>query len=155
MFHQTRIAAAAFTLLGAALFDFMLVRAPVTHAASNTYYVDCSATSNGDGSSGSPWNALAAITNTIFSSGDSILLKRSTSCSGAVWPKGSGTSRAPITLSAYGTGARPIISAGSSQYAIKLFNQEYWKIESLETTGGTNWSFADLRAIGWGRHELH
>jgi hypothetical protein len=71
-----------------------------------------------------------------FSAGDSVLLKRGTTCSGKLFPDGSGTAASPITIGAYGTGALPIISAGSNEAAIKLYEQSGWHIENLEITGG-------------------
>ena len=108
-------------------------------AANTSYYVNCSSASNGNGSISSPWNTLNAVNNTTFGPGDAILLKRGTTCNGSIWPQGSGSNGSPITLGAYDSGARPIISAGTNQYAIKLYNQEYWKIENIETTGGTRY----------------
>lgn len=106
-------------------------------AANTTYYVDCSAASNGSGTQASPWNNLATVNATTFGAGDSILFKRGTTCNGQLWPLGSGTSStAYITLGDYGTGALPIINGGSNQSAIKLYNQEYWHIQNIETTGG-------------------
>lgn len=110
----------------------------IAHAAAN-YYVDCSAAGAGNGTSASPWNSLASVSSRTFSAGDAILLKRGMTCTGTLWPKGSGSSGAPITLGAYGSGALPIISAGTNQFAIKLWNQQYWKIENIETTGGTRY----------------
>jgi hypothetical protein len=54
-----------------------------------------------------------------------------------LWPKGSGASGSPITIGAYGTGALPVVNGGSNEAAIKLFNQEYWHVQDVETTGGT------------------
>lgn len=104
--------------------------------AATNYYVDCAASSNGSGTQASPWNTLASVNSRTFGAGDSILLKRTATCGGMLNPKGSGTSSTPITIGAYGSGARPIISAGSNQAAIKLFNQQGWKIQDVETTGG-------------------
>ena len=50
--------------------------------------------------------------------------------------KGSGTPIAAIRLSAFGGGAPPVIDGGREEAAIKLFNQQGWEIENLETTGG-------------------
>src|SRR6185436_16578118 len=108
-------------------------------ASNTTYYVDCSASSNGNGTQSSPWNNVATVTATTFGSGVSILFKRGTTCSGTLWPKGSGASGSPITLDAYGTGALPIINGGTNEEAIKLSDQQYWKIQNLETTGGTTY----------------
>jgi hypothetical protein len=107
----------------------------VAYAAAN-YYVDCSASSNGNGTESLPWNTLSSVNTQSFSGGDTILLKRGTTCYGMATPQGSGSSSAPITLGAYGGGARPIISAGSNPAAIKLYNQQGWHIQDIETTGG-------------------
>jgi len=110
-----------------------------TSAAGATYYVDCSAASNGDGSQSSPWNNLATVNGTTFSPGDTILFKRGTTCSGTLQPGGSGADGSPITLGAYGSGPLPIIDGGSNLAALKLYDQEYWHIQDLEVTGGTKY----------------
>lgn len=101
-----------------------------------TYYVDCSASTNGSGTQASPWNALSSVNSTTFGSGDQILLKRGTTCSGTLHPLGSGASGSPIIIDAYGTGAVPIISGGSNEEALKLLDQQYWEVNDLEITGG-------------------
>src|SRR6185436_4150062 len=108
-------------------------------ASNTTYYVDCSAATNGSGTQSSPWNNVTTVNATTFGSGDSILFKRGTTCSGALWPKGSGVSGSPITLDTYGTGALPIINGGSNQYAFQLSDQEYWQVQNMEFTGGTRY----------------
>ena len=108
----------------------------IVRAANTTYYVDCSAGSNGDGTQSSPWNTLDSVNSTTFASGDSILFQRGMTCSGMLQPQGSGSSAAPITIGAYGDGAEPIISGGSNTAAVQLLDQEYWDIENIETTGG-------------------
>ncbi len=110
-------------------------------ARGTTYYVDCQAGS--DAAKGTPiseaWRTLARVAATTFLPGDSILLKRGTRCIGQLWPKGSGESQHPIRLGAYGSGPLPIVDAGSADAAIKLFNQQHWIIETLESTGGTRY----------------
>ncbi len=129
------IIATSFILL-VALLSTQILR---VQAANTSYYVDCSATSNGTGTQASPWNTVASVTATTFTSGDSVLFKRGTSCAGAVWPKGSGVSGAPIRLGDYGTGARPILNGGTNQYTVKLSDQSYWDIQNLELVGGTRY----------------
>jgi hypothetical protein len=104
-----------------------------------SYYLDClNGNDANDGlSPATAWKTMAKVNGTVFGPGDSILLKRGQICSGMLAPQGSGTASAPITIGSYGTGALPVISAGTNQAAIKLFNQEYWKIENVETTGGS------------------
>ena len=58
-----------------------------------SYYVDCSAATNGDGSQASPWNALSSANATIFGPGDQLLFKSGTTCQGALSPVGSGSKR--------------------------------------------------------------
>ena len=103
-----------------------------------TFYIDCSAPTSGDGASQqTPWNNLAQLNAVTFSPGDTIRLRRGISCNGVLAPKGSGTDGSPIRLTAYGEGPRPKIIAGASpEEALKLFNQQYWDIDSLDISGG-------------------
>jgi len=122
--------------LGLSLGALGVVR--IAHAAGVTYYVDCSAATNGNGTQASPWNTLTTVNATTFAAGDSILLNRGTTCHGQLWPKGSGVSGSPITLDAYGTGARPIVNGDNLvDPEVQLSNQQYWVIQNLEVTGST------------------
>ena len=124
---------------GAVIVGCLSVLFPATPvlAAGTAYYLDCSRTTNGNGSSANPWNNVASVNTQTFAGGDSILLQRGTTCSGMLWPKGSGTSTsAVITLGAYGVGALPIINGGNNEAAVKLFDQQYWQIQNIETRGG-------------------
>lgn len=124
-----------FTLL-AALGPVML---PSAALASN-YYLDCSASSNGTGLFGTPWNALSSANSQTFLAGDVLLMKRGTTCSGELTPAGSGTASSPITVDAYGSGTRPILNAGSSfPEVVKLYNQSNWIIQNLVLQGGTTY----------------
>jgi hypothetical protein len=109
---------------------------PSVAQAANTYYVDCGAASNGSGTSqSSPWNNLTVVSNTTFSAGDRILFKAGSTCTGQLWPKGSGTSGNPITVASYGAGNKPLIQGvGAVPDTIYLYNQEYWTISGLEIT---------------------
>lgn len=109
-----------------------------TPSRGRTYFVDCSARVPGNGSSPqTPWNSLAAVTAQTFTPGDIIRLRRGTQCEGALAPKGSGAPGAPIRLTAYGEGSRPKIIAGRSpEEALRLYNQQYWDIDSLDLSGG-------------------
>lgn len=103
-----------------------------------TYYVDCSAQATGDGSSPqTAMNTLAQLNALTFAPADEIRLRRGTECEGALAPKGSGADGTPIRLTAYGEGPRPKIEAPKqSEEAFRLFNQEYWDIDSLDFSGG-------------------
>ncbi|MGC2161092.1 MAG: right-handed parallel beta-helix repeat-containing protein [Silvibacterium sp.] len=106
-----------------------------------SFYIDCSARVPGDGSSPqSAWNTTAQVNATTFSPGDTIRLRRGTKCDGALAPKGSGAEGAPIRLTAYGEGPRPrVIASRPSEEALRLFNQQYWDIDSLDLAGGSTY----------------
>jgi hypothetical protein len=109
-------------------------------AGRGEYYVDCSiAEKSGDGRSpATAWHTLEEVSAHQFLPGDVIYLKRGTECHGALWPKGSGSASAVIRLSAFGQGARPRVIAGKGdEEAFRLFDQEYWDVDSIEFSGGT------------------
>jgi hypothetical protein len=104
------------------------------------YYVDCGG-GEGDADGASPasaWRTINAVNSHTFLPGDIIRFKRGTECHGSLWPKGSGSDVAIIRMSAYGTGARPKVIAGKMDDEVfKLFNQEYWDVDSIDFSGGT------------------
>jgi hypothetical protein len=110
-------------------------------ASGRQYFVDCSASGDGSGESpGSPWNSLDSFRLKVFSRGDIIQLRRGTECHGMLSPQGSGTADHPIRLTAYGEGPRPKIIAGNKPtQAFRLFNQEYWDVDSLDFSGGNTY----------------
>lgn len=112
----------------------------VAHAADRTLYVDCSRAQNGDGSLQAPWNSLEALNAVLLQPGDTVHLRRGTVCHGVLSPQGSGQEGRPIRLTAYGEGPRPQVVAGTKpEEALRLFNQQYWNIDSLDISGGTTY----------------
>lgn len=109
--------------------------------AGRTFYVDCGAAANGAGTSAhSPWNSLAPVNAQDFEPGDTIALRRGTTCQAALAPRGSGAAGRPIRLTAWGTGTRPrVIAPRSADAVLRLFNQEYWDIDSLDLSGASTW----------------
>ncbi|MFJ9633661.1 right-handed parallel beta-helix repeat-containing protein [Streptomyces sp. NPDC101175] len=119
----------------AAMAGALLVPVTATDAAAagTSYYVDCSASANGTGTSASPWNTVSSVNSTTFAAGDSILFKAGTTCTGQLTPGGSGASGSNISMASYGSGAKPIIdAAGATGAVIHLLNQQYWDIGGLE-----------------------
>jgi hypothetical protein len=110
---------------------------PPVQGSATTYYLDCSASQNGNGTQASPWNSVTSVNAFTFLPGNQLLLNRGTACNGALAPQGSGAANNPIVIDAYGTGAQPVIDGGSAAAALALFNQQYWEINNLEITGGT------------------
>jgi hypothetical protein len=107
-------------------------------AAGAVYFVECGGNAQPkDGRSiDSPWTTLEQVNGHTFDPGDELRFKRGTVCPGVLWPKGSGSEVAPIRVTAYGAGLRPKIVAGSGdEAAVKLYNQEYWDVDSLDISG--------------------
>ncbi len=122
------------------LTSILVLLASVTQAA--THYVDGWSTNTvQDGlSEESAWTTLDQVNAKTFLPADVILFKRDTSYTGSLWPKGSGSPEAPITIGVYGDGQwRPHIHGESAQATVRLFNQQYWHIEGLEITGGAQY----------------
>ena len=111
------------------------------------FYIDCSASGNGNGTQSSAWNKLASANAYVFQPGDQLLLKRGTTCIGELMPLGSGSSSAPIAVDAYGTGAQPVIDGGAMTAALELNNQQYWEINNLEIVGGNIFGIAILANV--------
>jgi hypothetical protein len=126
-----------------------LVAAPAHATAGTTYHLDCSVGTNGDGSAAAPWNSLDAADAHPFRPGDVLLLARGTTCHGVLAPAGSGTASAPISVGAYGSGAAPVISAGTSidtPSAVVIRDESYWRLSDLDIEGGfwrSLWIVAD------------
>lgn len=115
-------------LTGAALF--------AVSASAATYYVDSVSGSDSNSGTGTSaaWKSLSKVNELIAQPGDRILLKRGGSWTGTLWPKGSGTSSAPIVIDNYGTGNLPLINGNGNEAAVYLYNQQYWEINNLEIT---------------------
>jgi hypothetical protein len=101
------------------------------------HYLDCGAAPGGTGlSPQSPWNSLDQLNATPNQPGDVIAIRRGSTCHGSLAPAGSGAQGAPIRLTAYGDGPRPkIIADPKADEALRLFNQQYWDIDSLDLAG--------------------
>jgi hypothetical protein len=123
-------------------------------AGARTYYLDCA--SGSDSAAGnapaSAWRSLEKVSGSTFAPGDSILLRRGTRCSGALWPKGSGAAGRPIRLGAYGSGPLPVVDAGGAEATVKLFDQHHWELENLEVTGGSRYGIFISGTSGTIRH---
>lgn len=105
------------------------------------YYIDgANGSDSASGTSPSKaWKTLSRVNSTVFSAGDKILFKAGTTYSGQLYPKGSGSKDAPVTVDMYGTGAKPIIFAdGRNKSIVTLYNQEYFEISNLELTSNNN-----------------
>nr|WP_229261714.1 right-handed parallel beta-helix repeat-containing protein [Duganella margarita] len=118
-------------------------------ATGTIFYVDPSGSDSNNGTSQStPWQTIQKVNARTYSPGDMILFKAGGSweLSVALHPLGSGSAAAPIVIGAYGTGAKPKLSAkniaqpwtatdGTTHYAsdaLYLENQQYYEIRDLD-----------------------
>jgi hypothetical protein len=117
----------------------VLALAGPARAAGATYYVNCAAGTDGNGSSTSPWNNLTTVNSKTFAPGDSLLFNRGTTCAGSFVFSSSGTSASRITIDAYGTGALPIIDGTNQNRAVKLLDTSYVTMQNLEVKNSKVW----------------
>jgi len=117
-------------------FVLLALLASAKYASATNYYINCAAGSNGSGTQASPWNSLASPNAHTFAPGDYIYFNRGTTCYGLFYPLGSGNASAPITVTAYGTGALPTIDGQSNWAVFNLSDQSYWSIENLQLLHG-------------------
>lgn len=120
---------------------FWLAVALPLPATGTTWYLDCAAGDDSEAGTSptAAWRSLARVNRQKLLPGDAVLLRRGARCRGTFSPQGSGTADAPVTLGAYGGSGAPIIDAGTGEAAVKLFNQQYWRIHDIEITGGTTY----------------
>ena len=115
----------------------LTARCAAAQTPAHRYFLDCSQSANGDGSQQRPWNQIAEVSGHTFLPGDTILLRRGTTCAGSLTLHGSGSPVARIRLTAYGEGPRPKIVAGNQvTQAVLLKDAEYWQIDSFDISGG-------------------
>lgn len=113
------------------------------------YYLDSVAgsDSNDGTSAATAWKTLTKINAITLQPGNRVCLKAGGSWTGQLQPKGSGSSAAPIVVDQYGSGARPVLAAGSTDAnTVTLLNQQYWELNNLEITNKKS-SVGDYRGI--------
>ena len=121
----------------------------VRSASAASYFVDpAGSDSNSGNSSGSAWKTMAKVSGWKFQPGDTIYLKRGGMWRETLQPMSSGTSTEPITFTAYGSGALPIINgsdvvagwrlSSGATYAATLNTKPY----NVYSDGLPNWGLA-------------
>ncbi|MFC7303509.1 right-handed parallel beta-helix repeat-containing protein [Streptomyces monticola] len=116
--------------------------------AGTSYYVDCRGgdDSAAGTSAGTAWRTLAKASAHLLSPGDRLLLKRGSSCTGVLAPKGAGAPGAPIRLDAYGRGAKPRLEGEGARATVHLTNTEHWEIRNLDLSNTGAPTTTDRRA---------
>jgi hypothetical protein len=143
-------ALAALTVLAGLL---LLLPVGSALAVGTSYYVNCAAATNGNGTSASPWNNLTTVNSQTFAPGDSLLFNRGTTCTGSFVFSSSGTSTNRITIDAYGTGALPAIDGTGQNRAVKLLDTSYVTMQNMEVKNSKVWGILvttdhDAPAVG-------
>lgn len=101
-----------------------------------TYYVDSSATEDGDGlSKEKPLRSLEEVNQLVLKAGDCVLFARGSSYTGQLRVQYSGTKEAPIIYGAYGEGNLPQLhGAGKVGATVYGENVSYVTVKELEVT---------------------
>ncbi|WP_025156719.1 choice-of-anchor Q domain-containing protein [Leifsonia aquatica] len=85
---------------------------PVPGTGGAVYYVDAAAGSdtNAGTSPTAAWKTLARVTAQTFGPGDVVAFERGETFTGSATISGGGTASLPVTVTAYGTGAQPVLT---------------------------------------------
>ncbi|MEU6661830.1 right-handed parallel beta-helix repeat-containing protein [Streptomyces sp. NPDC046821] len=104
--------------------------------AATSYYVDPQGSDSADGRTpATAWKSLDKVNAQTFQPGDTVSFKAGGTWTGQFTPHGSGTKASPVTLTSYGTGAKPRIDGGGSVDAtIKLSNLHDVVVDGFEVT---------------------
>jgi hypothetical protein len=105
-------------------------------AVAATYYVDAvQGSDRADGlSAAKAWQTLERVNAAKFGPGDQVLLRAGETFAGKLTPHGSGTKEAPILLSAYGEGAKPVVAGGGADEALMLDDVSFWTVRGITVT---------------------
>ncbi len=153
------------------IFTLLFALIPALALTQTTYYVDPAGSYLANGTStGTAWRTVSKAQ--TVTAGSTVLFKRGSTWNETLTPANSGTSGSRITFGAYGTGARPIISAtkacppgdwthssgyvwtrstGSNPIRVKIDNVEYPHSTSAGAIDGTwrwYWSGSTLTVYG-------
>ena len=137
----SRLAILAVAAVGASL---ALPQSTAHAAGATTYYVSPAGSDSNNGTSpGSAIQSLGRASGLQLNPGDQVLLQRGATFSGklAVWK--SGTAGAPITIGAYGTGNKPVVTGdclevGGSFITMTDFTVAYCSTNGIWTDGTGN-----------------
>ncbi|MEV8568484.1 right-handed parallel beta-helix repeat-containing protein [Streptomyces sp. NPDC051322] len=139
MRHSRTHAALAAASLAALAATALAVPARAADRHGADFHVDCSATAPGDGSEQHPWTTLDQANAHVYGPGDRLVLKRGTTCTGTLAPKGSGSAREPFTIADYGRDKeRAVVDGAGAHDAVLLSNTQHVRLTALEITNAAN-----------------
>lgn len=101
----------------------------------NTYYIDSvSGSDENDGTSPeTAWRTIDRANSVSYSGNDKILFRCGETFDGMFVANGSGTEDAPVTVSSYGEGERPVIRA-AGVFVMVIYNVSNWVVENMDFT---------------------
>ncbi|MFD1831311.1 hypothetical protein ACFSJS_16825 [Streptomyces desertarenae] len=118
-------------------------------ASGTTYYVD--AVNGHDGNAGTSaaaaWRSLGKVNAFAFRPGDTVSFRRGQSWTGRLVVSRSGTATSPLSVTAHGDGARPVIGGGAVECVLLIGS--YVRVSGLRATGCA-WAGFEIR----GDHNL-
>jgi hypothetical protein len=123
-------------------------------SAQTTYYFSTtdgndSRSSTQAQSSSTPWQTITKL-NTIWSTlnpGDTVKFKRGDTFAGSITPIASGTAENNIVLTAYGSGAKPIITGYTTITSWTNISGNIWESTSAITSGSTECFLVTLNGV--------
>lgn len=127
---------------------------PTAGSGGTVYYVDSvsGSDSNSGTSSGSAWQTLAKVTSHTFSAGDVVAFNRGETFTGSATISGGGTSGNPVTVTAYGTGAQPVLT-NPGNWNMLLIDSPYVAVKDLAFTNGAVFDNSDGLGITGTKYE--
>ena len=136
----TRLAVLAVVAAGA----WLAIPSAAEAVGATTYYVSPTGSDSNNGTSpGAPIQTLGRASNLPLAPGDQVLMQRGASFSGklAIWR--SGTAGSPITIGAYGSGSKPVVTGdclevGGSYVTMTDFTVQYCTVNGIWTDGVGN-----------------
>lgn len=121
---------------------------PTAGSGGTIFYVDATAGSdaNAGTSPASAWKTLAKVTSHVFGPGDVVAFERGDTFTGSATISGGGTSTNPVTLTAYGSGAQPLLT-NPGGWNMLLVDAPYVAVKDLAFANGAVFDNADGAGI--------
>ena len=148
-----RLAVLAVAAAGASL---ALPQSAAQAGGATTYYVSPSGSDSNNGTSpGTAIQSLSRASGLQLNPGDQVLLQRGATFSGklAVWK--SGTAGSPITIGAYGSGTKPVVTGDCLEVGGSYITMTDFSVQSCTTNGiwtdGTGNVITNVEAV----HNIH
>ncbi|MCU1441015.1 MAG: hypothetical protein JWP85_2012 [Rhodoglobus sp.] len=127
---------------------------PSAGAGGDVFYVNASTgnDSNTGLTTGQAWRTLSKVNSTAFGPGDVIAFQRGQTFTGSAWLNDAGASNNPIVVTAYGSGAQPILT-NPGQWNMLVLDAAYLQVKNLAFDDGAVFDNANLAGITGPKYE--